>query len=96
MPSDAASTPGPRTSCEGARPGWNNRAGATFLGAVGKAVTPGQPQTPRCDQIAMWRPPSTLIVSPVTNGASARRKCTALAMSSGVPSRRSGVAEMIR
>lgn len=47
-------------------------------------------------QIAMWRPPSTLIVSPVTYGASARRKCTAFAMSSGLPSRRSGVCEMMR
>ena len=37
-----------------------------------------------------------VIVSPVTYGASASRKWTAFAMSSGVPSRRSGVCEMIR
>src|SRR5438477_3692534 len=47
-------------------------------------------------QIAICRPPSTLIVSPVMYVASATRKWTVLATSSGVPSRFSSVCEMMR
>src|SRR5258707_7560091 len=46
-------------------------------------------------QMKIERPPSTATICPVTYGAQAR-KCTAWAMSSGVPSRPSGVVSMMR
>ncbi len=44
----------------------------------------------------MLRPPSTAMICPVTYGASATRKCTARAMSSGSPTRLSEVWAMMR